>query len=189
MGRLSSCANSKYETLISDKFYLRHVCTNSCSPGSGWRSQAFRSSRFSRRPSLSGSHPVPRPPGQTPGRRPPRLAFPCPAPSCRCAVLSPAPPPSGPAASPTPAESGRLRQELQPSRPLPFLGAFVFLAFHPLHPAPFLRGDSLAKCAPLANQGLGARSFGPVLVRKSSTEGRIVGVKSVGLGDRARFTS
>lgn len=54
MGRLSSCANSKYETLISDKFYLRHVCTNSCSPGSGWRSQAFRSSRFSGGPVSAG---------------------------------------------------------------------------------------------------------------------------------------
>lgn len=57
MGRLSSCAKSKYETSISGKFYLHYVCTNSCSPSHGWRSQAFSSSWFSRWPGLSESHP------------------------------------------------------------------------------------------------------------------------------------
>lgn len=100
MGRLSSCAKSKYETLISDKFYLHYVCTNSSSPSRGWRSQV----QFLLVLPLAWSQRIaPRflsLPGHTSGCQSPRLTFPYPAPSCYCAVLYSAPHPSGPAASP-----------------------------------------------------------------------------------------
>lgn len=100
MGRLSNCAKSKYETLISDKFYLHYVCTNSSSPSRGWRSQV----QFLLVLPLAWSQRIaPRflsLPGHTSGCQSPRLTFPYPAPSCYCAVLYSAPHPSGPAASP-----------------------------------------------------------------------------------------
>lgn len=172
MGKLSCCAKSKSETLISDKFYLHCVCANSRGPSSGWRSQAHSVPLGSPAGPVSASRTrFLSLPGHTSGRQPPRLTFPCPAPSCCCVVLCASPlwPHS---VSQPPAESGRGSSGAVALLAPPLPGGLCFPHLSSFAPSSLPQRRLLfSKMYTVSEPSSGARSFSLVLVHKSSTDG------------------